>query len=1184
MNNDHDQLDGNPAEIRASTNEEQETNNEESNDNFQLLPTFYAQVLGNNAPEEVASEEFKRNNEGNNVNSDVSREIYRRMQLYDYCMGYSNTFPDENKEIDLDADFEASQSGEYPRVNTFFSGYFEIDILKFDFALRLLKDPKNVAQDVGPHFFVATQVKHHPFENSHKRVLVDVPEFDTDELKKKILEKEEAAEMFPSLKVRQLASNVSIPHWKSGDTFPISKCPSYKNNLAVMYKGFFISIDIHGPATILIAKPEYGYSKVKLSDRPDFFQRRKIEHYTLIEDKYSFTPSSRGLPWAPHSKALTFINYMRVCQLFGRAKLFVCVGSGILVKRPDNSVAAQKNGSHFQGDGCMIFDMEEMLSDAFPAETDVKTQKSLRRKADNLSAMLKAAEYSNKNGEAISEDFQPDIIFETSQSVWSCDTYSGEDFDVVVLGTNEHMVRVYYASTALTETGMFAKKFYKSFAIPVYSNVPTLQLSKSLLPSGNLMLTVGTVGGDVHTIELDINDEKRHIQDFLSKLEITGADEKNEILNTFLLTSAVCKGKYILLDTQNLRNTVWTITPLDGKTDFAQVESWKSLTNSELPDFHAEKELICIQTEYLLGRGIAPHILESDNYNVGALLTTVAVPTMALSSKFWCNSFGGVGYAKNVFSEMIRFENANQNNPLHRIIFAREDLGLRLITVGGHEYYLEDCYNDYLDDDIEVNERSKNIAAPRPQSLLAVGERRFSKLNKKQEEDDGCDSMTIHCTPFEKKELVLPKNTLHNEYYEKSFRRWPENIGGVSDEDMTNLQKFFYAPEELLGSGEFIWLKEYFLKIFVHIIRDTLLFSSFEPFLEDFQRAKTSDFGTLKMLLFFFKRFEDEYLRKDPMTWVRKVLDASKGSETPPVSFDFIPTEISWEISEMKDLFTQCQRSKLGRLYGYELTSLDSMETKLADDSYFLVTTKSALYLLYGHPLLVKAYTSESIFPLAHKSFANHKILQYSNRLSIVVHIKELCAVAVASQIGLVSIMRLVEYKGVKSFRQECILGLEFLTRFDETVEQYVDTAKYANSAVPTRGRDYELQSKSAHIAFPMATIIGMTYEMLSESFFDRRRYQNYLYSFMIPKILSTDNKTVLIVAHGSSVRSLLKIFCNISEEDIKNVDIPNGIPLVVELKEDFTFIRRYYLDPKQAKINAEKSLQRGVPMSFTVA
>lgn len=89
-------------------------------------------------------------------------------------------------------------------------------------------------------------------------------------------------------------------------------------------------------------------------------------------------------------------------------------------------------------------------------------------------------------------------------------------------------------------------------------------------------------------------------------------------------------------------------------------------------------------------------------------------------------------------------------------------------------------------------------------------------------------------------------------------------------------------------------------------------------------------------------------------------------------------------------------------------------------------------------------------------------------------------------------------------------------------------------------------------------------------------RLQSYLYDFMIPKILATDNKTGLIVAHGSSVRSLLKILCNISEEDIKNVDIPNGIPLVVELKEDFTFMKRYYLDPEQAKINAEKVRNEG--------
>lgn len=71
--------------------------------------------------------------------------------------------------------------------------------------------------------------------------------------------------------------------------------------------------------------------------------------------------------------------------------------------------------------------------------------------------------------------------------------------------------------------------------------------------------------------------------------------------------------------------------------------------------------------------------------------------------------------------------------------------------------------------------------------------------------------------------------------------------------------------------------------------------------------------------------------------------------------------------------------------------------------------------------------------------------------------------------------------------------------------------------------------------------------------------------------------ESALVVAHGSSVRSLLKIIEDISDADIKNVDIPNGIPLVIEFsKEDFSFIRSFYLDPESAKINAEKVRKEG--------
>lgn len=1081
MNNGSDQLARRNAEENDATNQEQETTNDE---NFQTFSPFNAEASQNDLPNEDVFTKAKEENVANIYPKNVvNQERYRKMRFFDYCMGYSDNLPDDKEAIDFDADVEANQSGKYPRTNLFFSGYLDIDILKFDFALKLLKNPRNMAQDVGPHFFVVTQIKHDPFENSYKRIFVDVPEFHTDDLKRRILEKEEAAEILPSLKVRKLASNVSMPHWKSGDTFPLGKHPSYKNNLAVMYKGYFISIALKGPATILVSKPEYGYSKEKILQTPDFFRRRKIEPYGLIEDEYLFSRYSRGLPWAPHSKALTLINYMKICQLFGKAKLFICMGSPNFKTSPEDLYAAQKNGSCFHSNGCMVFDLEALINDAFSASDNTIKKKANSRKLEATVASLETAEYPTESEYVHPEDFQPDIIFETTDSVWSCDTYSDEDFDVVVLGTNEHMVRVYYASTALTQTGKFCKKFYKSFAIPIYHNVPTLQLSKTLLPTGNLLLTVGAVDGSVYTIELDINDEKQYVQDFLSKLKSAGGS-KTDVLNAFLIRSAVCKGKYTLLDMQNLRNPVWTITPLDGKTDFVHADSWKSLTNSELPQFHAEKELACIQTEYLLGRGIDPQILDSQNYNVGALLTTIAVPTMALSSKFWCNKSGGSEYAKDVFNEMIQFETAHQNiSPneakLPSMIFARNDLGPRLITVSGYEMYLEDCYNDYLVDDIEENERSEIKTVPCPQSLRAVENKYSSKLNKPQEVDKSI--ITDSTSPKEKRPF-LQANTLHNAYFLPTFRRWPEEIDGFSQDDMMNLQKFFHAADGLLGSQTFILVKDYFLEVFLHVIQDTPLFSIVESFLNSVKSVDILNFDKLKELLFVFKRFEDEYLHKDPMTWVEKILEKARILKTPPLTLEFITKDVPRTIAEEKDLFVECQRSKLGRLYGYELTSLESMETKLANNTYFLVTTESAIYLLYGHPLLVKAYTPESIFPLAHKTFTDHDTLQHSNRLSIVVHIKELCAVAVASQIGLVSIMRLVEYKGVKSFRQECILGLEFLTKFDETVEPYADNLNYSNLPVRVRGSDHELQSKGTNVAFPMATIIGMTYEMLSES------------------------------------------------------------------------------------------------------
>jgi len=60
------------------------------------------------------------------------------------------------------------------------------------------------------------------------------------------------------------------------------------------------------------------------------------------------------------------------------------------------------------------------------------------------------------------------------------------------------------------------------------------------------------------------------------------------------------------------------------------------------------------------------------------------------------------------------------------------------------------------------------------------------------------------------------------------------------------------------------------------------------------------------------------------------------------------------------------------------------------------------------------------------------------------------------------------------------------------------------------------------------------------------------------PAIL--DQKTVLVVAHGNSIRALAKYMENIPEDKIMELEIPTGQPLVYELNEGLEVIRKYYL------------------------
>ncbi len=71
-------------------------------------------------------------------------------------------------------------------------------------------------------------------------------------------------------------------------------------------------------------------------------------------------------------------------------------------------------------------------------------------------------------------------------------------------------------------------------------------------------------------------------------------------------------------------------------------------------------------------------------------------------------------------------------------------------------------------------------------------------------------------------------------------------------------------------------------------------------------------------------------------------------------------------------------------------------------------------------------------------------------------------------------------------------------------------------------------------------------------------RFLPYWNSTIAPQVQA--GKSVIIVAHGNSLRALVKYLDNMSEEEILNCNIPTGIPLVYELDNTMAPIRNYYL------------------------
>jgi len=78
-------------------------------------------------------------------------------------------------------------------------------------------------------------------------------------------------------------------------------------------------------------------------------------------------------------------------------------------------------------------------------------------------------------------------------------------------------------------------------------------------------------------------------------------------------------------------------------------------------------------------------------------------------------------------------------------------------------------------------------------------------------------------------------------------------------------------------------------------------------------------------------------------------------------------------------------------------------------------------------------------------------------------------------------------------------------------------------------------------------------------------RFLPYWHETIAPVVKS--GKKVIISAHGNSLRALVKYLDALSEDEVVNLDIPTGIPLIYELNDQLKPIKHYYLgDPEEVK------------------
>lgn len=434
------------------------------------------------------------------------------------------------------------------------------------------------------------------------------------------------------------------------------------------------------------------------------------------------------------------------------------------------------------------------------------------------------------------------------------------------------------------------------------------------------------------------------------------------------------------LDTQFFGSFCWTITPLH-KRDFRNVAEFEYLNMNYQTNFKKSIIYSVIQDSFILGCH-PPNVYCSGEFGIGALTTQIPVPVAPLEWR--CQN----GMMQPVVK--LRFTAFNEEGTVSQAHLKHSDSS-NMIPGYGPILMLNRMVNESIADRV----------------ILDMPEDRIGHYYMFQKNSRQCDRFT--------------------DEERKRYENWWNSKNCIGPKNNSIRPSYDVWTSELKHGGREVADR--------HLLKDVSSFSLRNCNVSTNERVSISNssffngavaISPTNLCGYSLVEAFHELDRSEPVLVTQNDREASMClhhnyfSPDTLLNSGHIGEQEKWAIHnharKTRHLLNLVEPDSKCSPVGYRLPDLDS--------DFFFVTTAHHLYLVKAHPLLVTSFTQEKIFPMTNVTVCcNHQLLIALDRINFVCHIKELNCIVVASQVGLISLLRLTEYNGIYSFRQEFLLG-----------------------------------------------------------------------------------------------------------------------------------------------------------------